>query len=89
MDGRDGGSRRRGRRARAASPLTQPMPDTALPRRPWAVKTSSPIRRSCPEFTSEAVFAATPTERVGREKRRAANLCGLVFTNRGAAFPDF
>ena len=30
----------------------------------------------------------TPTERVGRE-RRAANLCGSVFTNRGAAFPDF
>ena len=82
-DGRDSGADG----SILASHATYAQSRVASP--PWAVKTSSPIRRSCPEFTSEAVFAATPTERVGREKRRAANLCGLVFTNRGAAFPDF
>ena len=78
-----------------ASHATYARPGVAAP--PWAVKTSSPIRRSCPEFTSEAVFAPAaatttdrPTERVGRE-RRVANLCGLVFTNAMAEllFPDF
>ena len=38
--------------------LTQPATGPTLHRRSWAVKTSTPIRRSCPEFTSDAVFAA-------------------------------
>ena len=53
-----------------ASHATYARSGVAAP--PWAVKTSSPIRRSCPEFTSEAVFApaaaaaATPTDRESR-----------------------